>query len=159
MKNYFKAIFAYLNSLVIYFTGLIGKTSREAAILCLMMLFDMLTGLFLAFVKKSGKSEGGGFASKHLYYGILKKLLILVMLALSSLVDEYFKLNGLIKSLAFGFYLTSEALSIIENAAQIGVPFPKGIRGMLEVLKDKSDNAENETGNASMGGNEGENKG
>lgn len=139
MKNYIKILLAYFNSFALYITSLIGKNSREAVILCLMMLLDMLTGLALCFVKKSDKSKGGGFISRSMARGILKKLLILVMLALSSLVDEYFKLNGMLKSLAFGFYITNEALSVIENTARLGVPFPKGIRGMLEAMRTRND--------------------
>lgn len=37
------------------------------------------------------------------------------------------------------FYIANEGLSILENTAAMGVPYPKFIKTMLETMKDKND--------------------
>jgi toxin secretion/phage lysis holin len=36
------------------------------------------------------------------------------------------------------FYLSNEGISILENAAHIGLPIPEKLKSILEQLKDKS---------------------
>jgi len=40
------------------------------------------------------------------------------------------------------FYIANEALSVLENTAAMGVPYPKFIKTMLEAVKEKADSGE-----------------
>jgi phage-related holin len=45
------------------------------------------------------------------------------------------------------YYFANEGISILENAALLGVPFPAKVKGALEELRDKgADKAENDGG-------------
>ena len=43
------------------------------------------------------------------------------------------------QSAATFFYIANEGMSILENAALIGVPVPKRIKKMLEVMREEND--------------------
>jgi hypothetical protein len=44
---------------------------------------------------------------------------------------------GMFQSLVAGYYIGIEGLSVLENAALLGVPFPPKLKNALEVLRDK----------------------
>ena len=41
--------------------------------------------------------------------------------------------------MAIFFYLANEGLSIVENAARLGIPIPQKLRIMLEQLKEENE--------------------
>ena len=42
------------------------------------------------------------------------------------------------------FYIANEGLSVLENTAIMGVPYPKFVKGMLDALRKKTDEGEEE---------------
>ena len=44
--------------------------------------------------------------------------------------------GAVLRGMAVGFYLANDSLSILENAARIGVPVPQGLVNKLEQMKD-----------------------
>ena len=63
--------------------------------------------------------------------------MILVIIAVASIIDRLIPdANSAIRSAVIMFYILNEALSILENAGEIGIPLPKKLKQAIEVLKE-----------------------
>lgn len=98
--------------------------------LLLFMLLDYLTGLICA-TKEKCLSSGIGFN------GILKKVMILIVVAVAFNLDNIINTDGLVKSLVIFFYVGMEGISILENAARMNVGVPDELRDKLLQLRDR----------------------
>jgi len=99
-------------------------------ILLIMCVIDYLTGVSAAIVHKNLSSKAG-------FNGILKKIAILCIVAVAHLLGGTLGLDQ-IRSAVIGFYIATEGISIMENAAALGVKMPKLI-AILKQLKDRED--------------------
>ena len=104
------------------------------------MLLDILTGLAKARLCKSEKSKNGAIDSTVMWNGGLKKLVTIAIIMVASLADSFLS-NGtmLIRTTAVAYYVATEALSVLENAAACGLPLPKSLKKTLEKLKSAED--------------------
>lgn len=123
--KYLKLFLGGLNSVIGYLLG-----GLDAMLICLFtfMVLDYLTGIIKAFKNKKLSSETG-------FYGILKKITILVVIMVAVQVDTALQLNDVMRYLAIGFYIANEGLSILENAGEIGIPLPDKLKESLESLR------------------------
>ncbi len=101
------------------------------------MGLDIFTGIICSFFGKSGATESGKFSSRELYLGLSRKLIMVLLIICAYTLDSMLNLNGVSRSAVIGFYCVSEALSIVENAAILGVPFPKAVKNMLESKREE----------------------
>lgn len=113
-------------------------------ILLIVMTLDYLTGLSCGAMGKSPKTETGGLSSKTAFLGLLKKALILAVVALAALLDWAVASSaGISFSAVTGatclWFIASEGVSITENAAELGVPIPGIIKQMLEIFRKAGD--------------------
>ncbi|MDO5022443.1 MAG: phage holin family protein [Eubacteriales bacterium] len=120
--------------------GLIGGWDGPVKAMFLLMALDLITGLLCAFLGKSNSSESGLFSSREMYMGLSRKLMMTVMVIAASTLDNMLNLNDISRSAVIGFYCVNETLSIVENAAVLGVPFPKAIKAALERKKEDNGN-------------------
>lgn len=100
------------------------------------MALDYITGVVVAIIEKRLSSEVG-------FRGLAKKFLILVFVAVGHIADAYI-LGGTpaAKSAVMLFYIANEGISIIENAASLGLPVPKKLTSIMEQIKNKSESEE-----------------
>lgn len=108
------------------------------------MSIDYVTGLICGAMGKSQKTETGYLASHAAFIGLLKKALILLVVLLAALLDQAVsKGAGIQFEAVMGatclWFIASEGLSILENVASIGVPVPKILLKLLEVMRSKGD--------------------
>ncbi len=113
-------------------------------ILLAVMTIDYITGLICAAMGKSSKTENGYIASHVAWQGLMKKALILLVVLLAALLDEAVsKGAGIQFAAVMGatclWFIASEGLSILENVATMGVPVPKILLKLLEVMRAKGD--------------------
>ena len=113
-------------------------------ILIAVMTIDFITGLICGAIGKSKKTENGYIASSTAFVGLLKKALILLVVLLAALLDKAVSSGaGIAFDAVMGatclWFIASEGLSILENVAIIGVPVPKILLKLLEVMKEKGD--------------------
>ena len=126
-----------------YFLG--GVDGLMIALIVFMVL-DYLTGLMCAVLDKKLSSAVG-------FRGIFKKALILIMVGIANVVDVHVVGTGsALRGAVICFYLSNEGLSLLENAAYIGLPIPEKLKEILSQLhhrtekeaenaaKDKSEN-------------------
>ena len=100
------------------------------------MALDYITGVVVAIIDKRLSSEVG-------FRGLAKKFLILVFVAVGHIADAYI-LGGTpaAMSAVMLFYIANEGISIIENAASLGLPMPKKLTSIMEQIKNKSESEE-----------------
>lgn len=113
------------------------------------MSIDYITGLICGAMGKSQKTESGYLASHEAFKGLLKKALILLVVLLAALLDEAVsKGAGIQFEAVMGacclWFIASEGLSILENVASIGVPVPKILIKLLDIMRSKGDGPEEE---------------
>jgi toxin secretion/phage lysis holin len=106
-----------------------------------MMALDMVTGVIVAFEGWSDKNVGGRFSSGVMFRGLTKKMMIIIIVVLANALDRLMG-TAVARSAVIGFYCLNEGMSIIENAAVMGVPFPAGLLNSLKKMRDKYDNSD-----------------
>ncbi len=120
--------------------GAFGGWTVQLSVLVYFMLVDYGTGLLVAWMGKSTKSETGGPSSRISFQGILKKLFMLGLVFAAAQVDQAMGAGTyIVRDAAVWFYLANEGLSILENMTLAGVPFPKRIKDLLGQIKEEND--------------------
>ena len=118
-------------------------------ILIAVMTIDYITGLICGAMGLSPKTENGYLKSHEAFKGLMKKCGILFVVLLASLLDMAItKGAGVQFEAVMGavclWFIGSEGLSILENVARMGVPVPKILLRLLEVMKDKGNGSDEE---------------
>ena len=92
------------------------------------MVLDYITGLMCEVIDKKLSSAVG-------FKGICKKVLILMLVGVANVVDIHIVGTGsALRSAVICFYLSNEGLSLLENAAHIGLPIPDKMKDSLSTL-------------------------
>lgn len=118
--------------------GLFGEWTTTMTILVILMATDYISGWIVAWCGKSPKTESGGLSSKVGFIGIAKKAFIMIMVLLATLLDKAIGTGQMVfQSSLVLYYIANEGLSILENAALMGVPFPEKMKKALETLQEK----------------------
>lgn len=93
---------------------------------------DYITGIMGAVVDKKLSSAVG-------FKGIFKKVLIFTLVGIANIVDvQVLETPGVLRTAVIFFYLSNEGVSMLENAAHLGLPVPDAIKTVLEQLHDRS---------------------
>ena len=120
----------------------LGGWDTALAVLVALMAIDYITGLLLALVwHRSAKSESGAFASAASIKGLLRKGVMLVIVWIGAMLDSVTG-AAYVRTAVVLFFIANEGLSILENTAVMGVPYPKFLRAALEAMREKNDAAE-----------------
>lgn len=136
MKSFFCSIMGAVGSGLAFLFG-----GWDSAILTLLifMAIDYLLGILLAAVfKKSKHSETGALQSRAGWKGLVKKGVTLLMVVVGNLLDVQLGTDYIRTGVCIAF-ITNELISIIENAALMGIPVPGIITNAIDLLKKGSD--------------------
>ena len=115
---------------------LFGQMDGLMYALIAFMILDYLTGVLVAVAQKELSSKVG-------FKGIAKKVIILALVAVGHILDTHVLGGGAVcRSAVSGFYIANEGVSILENAAELGLPLPKKLVDVLKQLRDDDDNKE-----------------
>lgn len=94
---------------------------------------DYLTGVMCAIADRKLSSAVG-------FRGICRKILIFLMVGIAHLLDVNVIGSGsVLRTAAVFFYISNEGVSLVENAAHLGLPIPKKIKAVLEQLHDRAE--------------------
>ena len=111
-----------------YFLG--GMDGLMIALIVLMTL-DYVSGVMCAIIDKKLSSAVG-------FKGICKKVFILMLVGVAHIIDLHVVGTGsALRGAVICFYMSNEGLSLLENAAHIGLPIPDKLRDILTQLHDK----------------------
>jgi toxin secretion/phage lysis holin len=123
--------------------GLLGEWNVLLTILALLMVIDYATGLIVAWRGKSPKTETGGVSSKAGFDGLIRKGFIMVVVLVATLLDTAIgNTTRVFQMAATTYYIANEGISILENTALMGVPYPAFILKALETMRERSDKRE-----------------
>ena len=110
--------------------------------LIVFMVMDYITGVMCAVSDKKLSSAVG-------FKGICRKVLILMLVGIANLLDvEVIGTGAVLRTAVIFFYLSNEGVSLLENAAHLGLPIPEKLKAILEQLHDRAegDGDDNEVG-------------
>lgn len=97
-------------------------------------VIDYITGVMCAVSDKKLDSKVG-------FKGICRKVLIFTLVGIGNIVDVYvLGQAGVLRTAVIFFYLSNEGVSILENAAHLGLPIPEKLKAVLEQLHDRAEN-------------------
>lgn len=91
---------------------------------------DYITGICAAVYEKKLDSRVG-------YVGILKKVVILTLVALAHIIGQVAGAPA-VRDMVIGFYIANEGLSILENAAKMDIKYTEKLKSWLIQLQDKA---------------------
>ncbi|NLZ54344.1 MAG: phage holin family protein [Thermoanaerobacteraceae bacterium] len=107
------------------------------------VVIDYITGVLCAIIDKNLCSKIGA-------KGIFKKVLIFVLVGVGHVLDSnVLGVAGnpnasILRTAVIFFYLSNEGISILENAAHIGLPIPEKLRTVLKQLHNREENESQE---------------
>lgn len=119
---------------------LLGGWDVWLAALITVICLDILTGIIKAILMRSNKSPSGGLSSESMFRGGVKKIFILLMVALGTVLDSIISPEEVfIRTMVVTYYIANESLSILENIGACGVPLPNTLYMILDTLKSHGD--------------------
>ena len=141
MKHRFLDLIAALSGAVLSF---VCSLPPVLFVLIAVMSLDCVTGLICAWLGQSAKTEKGGLSSRAAIRGFFKKALILLVVLLAALLDRAVSLSTQVDFAAVTgatclWFIAGEGLSILENAAALGIPVPQALLNALELFKKPRD--------------------
>ena len=99
--------------------------------LILFVAADYITGVMCAAVDKRLSSEIG-------FKGICKKVLIFVLVGLANILDvQIIGTGSVLRTAVIFFYISNEGVSLLENAAHLGLPVPEKLKDILQQLHNR----------------------
>ena len=108
--------------------------------LIIFMALDYITGLMCAVIDKKLSSAVG-------FKGVCKKVLILMLVGVANVVDIHIVGTGsALRSAVICFYLSNEGVSLLENAAHLGLPIPEKMKSILAQLHNRIDDTTTDQG-------------
>lgn len=99
--------------------------------LVIFVVLDYVTGIMCAIADKKLSSSVG-------FKGICRKVLIFLLVGVAHIVDLHVVGSGsVLRGAVVCFYLSNEGVSMLENAAHLGLPVPEKLKVILEQLHDR----------------------
>lgn len=127
MKEFICSLLGTIGYLFIYLVG-----GWDVALQCLVIAIalDYVSGLMKAYINKTLSSRIG-------MRGLIKKLGLLIIVMVGTLVDRTTGNTGAVRTLVIYYFVANEGLSILENLGQAGIPIPQSVKKALKALKNQ----------------------
>ena len=128
--NLIQFVFTAVGGWLGYF---IGGCDGLLIALVVFVAVDYLTGVMCAISDKKLSSEVG-------FKGICRKVLIFLLVGIANILDaQVIGTGSVLRTAVIFFYLSNEGVSLLENAAHLGLPVPEKIKAVLEQLHDRAE--------------------
>ena len=130
----------FWNTIQVIFTGVggwlgwfLGGCDGLIYALILFVVVDYITGVMCAVADKKLSSEVG-------FKGICRKVLIFLLVGIGHILDtQIIGAGSVLRTAVIFFCLSNEGVSLIENAAHLGLPIPEKLKVVLEQLHDRAE--------------------
>ena len=101
--------------------------------LLLFVSVDYITGVMCAIADRKLSSEVG-------FKGICRKVLIFLLVGIANILDvNVIGTGSVLRTAVIFFYISNEGVSLLENAAHLGLPVPNKMKAVLEQLHKKGE--------------------
>lgn len=108
--------------------------------LLLFVVMDYITGIMCAVADKKLSSEVG-------FKGICRKVLIFMLVGIANILDvQVIGTGSVLRTAVIFFYFSNEGISLLENAAHLGLPIPDKLKLVLEQLHERSEGEDDSSG-------------
>ena len=78
------------------------------------------------------------------FKGICRKVLIFLLVGIANILDvQVIGTGSDLRTAVIFFYLSNEGVSLLENAAHLGLPVPEKMKEILAQLHDRAEKEEN----------------
>ena len=111
-----------------FMVKIFGGFDKVMCVLMGMMVLDYISGLVKAIHQKELSSEIG-------YKGLLKKIVILIVVAAANMVQQIISDSIPIREIVIMFYVANEGISILENATSVTDIIPEKFKEVLLQLR------------------------
>ena len=133
----------FWNTIQLIFTGVggwlgwfLGGCDGLLYALLVFVVLDYLTGVMCAVADKKLSSAVG-------FKGICRKVLIFALVGIGHVLDtQVIGAGSVLRTAVIFFYLSNEGVSLVENAAYLGLPVPAKLKAVLEQLHDRAEKSE-----------------
>lgn len=128
--NTVQMVFAAVGGWLGYFLG--GCDGLLYALIAFVVI-DYITGVMCAVADKKLSSEVG-------FKGICRKVLIFLLVGIANVLDvQVIGSGSVLRTAVIFFYISNEGVSLLENAAHLGLPVPDRIKTVLAQLHDRAE--------------------
>ena len=104
-------------------------------VLVAMVSIDYITGVINAGLQHGLSSQVG-------FKGLLKKIVIFMIVAVGTLIDRIIPAtNAAVRMAVCMYYIANEGLSILKNAAEMGLPLPSALKRVLGQIRREDESA------------------
>ena len=125
------AIRLYAAGIGVVIGELLGSFDDLLYALIVFVVTDYTTGVLKAVAEKKLSSAIG-------FKEICKKVCIFTLVGVANVLDTHIIGSGcVLRSAVIFFYISNEGISIIENAARMGLPVSQKLQDMLHSLQNK----------------------
>ena len=133
MKEFWNAIQFVFTAVGGWLGWFLGGCDGLLYALIAFVVADYITGVMCAIIDHKLSSEVG-------FKGIFKKVLIFALVGIGHILDTRVIGSGsVMRTAVIFFYLSNEGVSLLENAAYLGLPIPQKLKSVLEQLHDRSE--------------------
>lgn len=133
MKEFLRMIQTIIAAIGGWLGWFLGGMDGLIITLVIFMAVDYISGVLVAIYKHKLNSNIG-------FKGIAKKVLILALVGIGSLIDRYVITDGaVVRTAIIFFYLSNEGISILENAGKLGLKIPMKLKQVLEQIEGDED--------------------
>ena len=131
--NTIQLVFAAVGGWRGYFLG--GCDGLLYALLAFVVI-DYITGVMCAISDRKLSSAVG-------FKGICRKVMIFLLVGIANVLDiQVIGTGSVLRTAVIFFYISNEGVSLLENAAHLGLPVPGQIKAVLEQLHNRAENKE-----------------
>lgn len=133
----------FWNTIQFVFTGIggwmgyfLGGCDGLLYALIAFVVIDYITGIMCAINDKKLSSTVG-------FKGICRKVLIFLLVGIAQILDvNVIGTGSVLRTAIIFFYISNEGVSLLENAAHLGLPIPEKIKDVLQQLHERSEERE-----------------
>ena len=133
MKEFWNVIQMVITAIGGWLGYFLGGCDGLLFALMAFVVIDYITGVMCAINDRKLSSEVG-------FRGICRKVLIFLLVGIANILDvQVIGTGSVLRTAVIFFYLSNEGVSLLENAAHLGLPVPDAIKTVLEQLHDRSE--------------------
>ena len=136
MKEFWNTIQLIFTAIGGWLGWFLGSCDGLLYALLVFVVLDYITGIMCAIIDHKLSSEVG-------FRGIFRKVLIFALVGVGHVLDtQVIGTGSVLRTAVIFFYLSNEGVSLVENAAHLGLPVPEKLKAVLEQLHDRAEKEE-----------------
>ena len=133
MKEFWNVIQLIFTAVGGWLGWFLGSCDGLLYALIAFVTIDYVTGFMAAAADHKLSSEVG-------FKGICRKVLIFLLVGIGHILDTQVIGSGsVLRTAVIFFYISNEGVSLVENAAHLGLPIPEKLKAVLEQLHDRAE--------------------